>query len=94
VRSVAFAGAYTFGRLGAMVADSFRVLETSLRYDLSALYMAVAAVNLLLFSLLLLTLSEKKLLDIVNHVDALDAAGATQPVKKSSATPEPVCLKQ
>ncbi|KAL1423443.1 hypothetical protein MTO96_021055 [Rhipicephalus appendiculatus] len=94
VRSVAFAGAYTFGRLGAMVADSFCVVETSMGYNLGALYVAVASVNLLVFSLLLLTLSEKKLLNFVNRVDALDAAGAAQPAKKSSVTPDPVCLKQ
>nr|XP_037288970.1 solute carrier family 22 member 6-like [Rhipicephalus microplus] len=94
VRSVAFAGAYTFGRLGAMVADAFPVFVTSLGYELDALYMAVAAVNLLLFSLLLLPLSEKRLLDIVNRVDALDAAGTAQPMKRSSVSPDSVCLKQ
>ncbi|KAH7935406.1 hypothetical protein HPB52_007428 [Rhipicephalus sanguineus] len=94
VRSVAFAGAYTFGRLGAMVADAFGVVETSLHYDLGALYMVVAAVHLLVFSLLLLTLSEKRLLEIVNRVDAIDAAGAAQPVKKNAVTPDPVCSKQ
>ncbi|KAH7971434.1 hypothetical protein HPB49_024060 [Dermacentor silvarum] len=94
VRSVAFSWAYTFGRLGAIAAEAFRVVEAGLRYDLGALPMGVAAVNLLVFSLLLLTLSDKKLLDIVTRVDVLNAAVAPRPAKKRRLSPDSLFPRQ
>ncbi|XP_075527702.1 solute carrier family 22 member 7-like [Dermacentor variabilis] len=95
VRSVAFACAYTFGRLGAMTAEAFQVAESVLRYDMGALPIGVAALNLLVFSLLLLTLSDKTLLDIVTRVDVINAAGAPPPpVKKRRISPDSLSPKQ
>ncbi|KAK8763698.1 solute carrier family 22 member 7-like [Amblyomma americanum] len=84
IRSVAFSGAYTFGRLGAMASEAFKVVEDVLPSDLSALPVGVTAVHMMVFSLLLMTLSEKALLDEVTGADSRSGVETPQRRKRKA----------
>ncbi|KAK8764998.1 hypothetical protein V5799_032397 [Amblyomma americanum] len=86
VRSVAFFGAYTFGRLGALTSEAFRAVERILPRELTALPLGVVAVLMIVFSLLLLTLSEKALLDVVARVDSCKPTTSPNDQEKRKVT--------